>query len=91
MKGVGRGASYRSAIRRVVLSPWLQLVVGLIMFGSSIAGQQGTLYSDLISFRIRVHHGVNLMGLWQILQALPNLWDSVTWIFSRSLDKESSS
>ena len=73
-------------LRRIVKNPWLQLVVGLVMLMSSFAGQQGTLYTDLINFKFRIHHGVNLMGFWQILQALPNLWDSVTWMLSKWLE-----
>ena len=78
----------KQTFQKIVKSPYLQLGVGLIMFFSSVAGQQGTLYSDLIQFKFRIHHGVNLMGLWQILQALPNLWDSVSWIFSKWLDDD---
>ena len=76
----------KQTLRKIVKNPYLQTVVGLIMLFSSFEGQQGTLYSDLVQFNLRIHHGVNLMGLWQIAQALPNLWDSVAWILNKYLD-----
>ena len=72
--------------KKVVKSPLLQFAVGIIMLFSSLAGQQGSLYADLMNFNMRVHHGMHLMGIWQILQALPNLWDSATWLLSKWLD-----
>ena len=76
---------FKYYLRAVLYSPYIQFVVGLIMFFSSFAGQQGTLYTDLLEFKLKIHHGVNLMGLWQILQSLPNLWDSVTWMLNKWL------
>ena len=76
----------KRVLRKIVKNPWLQLLTGVVMLLSSVAGQQGALYSDLLHFRFRIHHGVNIMGIWQILQALPNLWDSVIWMFNRTLD-----
>lgn len=73
-------------IRKIVKNPWLQFAVGLIMLISSFEGQQGQLYTDLVNFKFKVHHGVNFMGLWQMLQALPNLWDSVNWMLSKWLE-----
>lgn len=65
------------------------------MLFSSVAGQQGSLVSDLINLyhdmvRLDVHHlhGIHLMGLWQVLQAAPNLWDSLEWMFSKWLDDD---
>ena len=72
--------------KKVIKSPYLQFCVGVIMLISSFHGQQGTLYTDLMKFDVRMHHGMHVAGLWQVLQALPNLWDSVTWMFSKWLD-----
>lgn len=79
---------FRYWFKSVVKSPWLQCGVGVIMLFSSLHGQQGTLYTDLANFEIKVHHGVHFMGIWQILQALPNLLDSVSWIFNKWLDDD---
>ena len=73
-------------LRKIIKSPYLQFCVGLIMLFSSFEGQQGTLYPDLIQFKLRIHHGVNIGGIWQIVQALPNIYDSISWIFSKYLD-----
>ena len=70
----------------VVKSPYLQFVVGVVMLISSFNGQQGSLYADLVSFKFTIHHGVNFMGVWNILQALPNMMDSVSLLFNRWLD-----
>lgn len=78
----------KSYFRKIVKSPYLQFLVGVIMLISSLEGQQGTLYTDLVRLNIRIHHGVNLMGLWQVLQSLPNLLDSVSLIFSKVLEEE---
>ena len=81
MSKIGLKVRKKEVLQRIVKNAWLQLVVGVILLMSSLDGQQGSLYTDLLHFKFRVHHGVNAMGIWQILQALPNLWDSVTWIF----------
>ena len=72
-------------LRKIVKSPYLQFATGIIMLFSSLSGQQGSLYSDLITFNFRIHHGVNFLGMWHIAQSLPNIWDSVDWMFSKFL------
>lgn len=63
------------------------------MLGSSLAGQQGelihdlmNLYHDMMQGDMGHHHGIHFMGLWNVLQAAPNLWDSIEWMFSKWLD-----
>ena len=73
----------RHILAKVGKNPYLQIAVGVVMLFSSLAGQQGALYSDLLKLDLRVHHGLNAMGIWQIVQALPNLWDSFDWIFNK--------
>lgn len=79
-------AKRRPIFRNIIKSPYLQFCVGLVMLFSSFEGQQGTLYPDLVQFKLRVHHGINIAGIWQIVQALPNLYDSITLLFSKYLD-----
>ena len=73
-------------LRRIGKNPYLQMVVGVVMLFSSIAGQQGDLIADVAHFNVQLHHGMGLMGIWQIVQALPNLLDSFDWIFNREVD-----
>ena len=83
-----KGIRTRHILRRIGKSPLLQTVVGMVMLGASLGGQQGDLIADLMQFNVRLHHGIGLMGIWQIVQALPNLMDSFNWIFNRQLDEE---
>ena len=84
----------KQRLQKIVGNPWLQLSCGTILFISSIWGQQG-LYDDLTHFNISIHHGAAVMGLWQILQSLPNLMSSIIWLLgkyaTRSKDNESDS
>ena len=70
-------------LRNFLKNPILSLIVGIVMLLSSFAGQQGSLYYDLITFNWNVSHGVHIMGIWHILQALPNLYDSLDWILGK--------
>lgn len=58
------------------------------MLFSSLGGQQGSLYTDLLAFDWHFGHGIHFLGIWHILQALPNLYDSASWLFSRWLDDD---
>ena len=62
-----------SRLKSILENPFVNLVVGIIMFASSF-GHQGSLYYDFIMFNWNAHHGLNIAGLWRILHSLTNIY-----------------
>lgn len=69
-----------SVIGKIIKNHYVNLAAGIAMIISSLDGIQGTLWTDIVQLNFRVHHGVWIMGIWKILESMPNIYDSLSWI-----------
>ncbi len=60
-------------IRAFVDNPFTKLTVGLILIVTSSLESYYSFHDDLNHIRVRVHHGVMILGFINVLAALPNL------------------
>ena len=61
------------ALRRFVNHPVTQFVVGLILIASGLIEAYDTVLDDLHHLRVRVGHGVVILGLVNVLASLPGV------------------
>jgi hypothetical protein len=61
------------ALRRFVNHPVTQFVVGLILIASGVVEAYDTALDDLHHLRVRVGHGVVILGLVHVLASLPGV------------------
>ncbi len=54
-------------------SKYLKLTVGLILLGSGLHEAWETLAEDLSNLNVGAHHGVMVLGVFHILQTLPDI------------------
>jgi len=66
-------ARWLATLRWVVGHALTQLAVALVLIGTSVAELSETFVEDLHSGRLRASHGLLVVGVWQVLQAIPNL------------------
>jgi hypothetical protein len=60
-------------LKRFVEHPVTQLGVGLILITSSLIEAYDTVLNDLHRFRVRVGHGVIILGVVNVLASLPDV------------------
>ena len=58
---------------RIVRHVITQLLVALVLIGTSLAEMMETLADDFATYRVRATHGLLVVGLVQLLRALPDL------------------
>ena len=61
------------ALKRFVDHPITKLVVGLILIASGLIEAYDTVLDDLHHLRVRVGHGVVILGLVNVLASLPGV------------------
>ena len=69
----GRGDRIARAIKTFVENPSTNLVKGMALLLIGIADASHTFRDDVTHGRVRVGHGLIIIGLFSILGALPNL------------------
>jgi hypothetical protein len=60
-------------VKRFVEHPFTKLTVGLILVTTSSVEIYHSFYDDLNHLRLRVHHGLLLLGFVNVLAAVPGL------------------
>ncbi len=72
-----RGQRIARALTAFVENPITNLVKGIVLLLIGVSEASRTFSEDLAQWRFRVGHGLVLIGLFGILEALPHLIDSV--------------
>jgi hypothetical protein len=76
-----KSRSIARALKRFVDHPVTKLVVGLILIVSGLIEAYDTVLDDLHRLRVRVGHGVVIVGLVNVLASLPEVIDGIeNWI-----------
>jgi hypothetical protein len=65
------------ALRRFVNHPVTQFVVGLILVASGLIEAYDTILDDLHHLRVRVGHGIVILGLVNVLASLPGVIEGI--------------
>jgi hypothetical protein len=65
------------ALRRFVNHPATQFGVGLILIASGLIEAYDTILDDLHHLRVRVGHGVVILGLVNVLASLPGVLEGI--------------
>ena len=60
-------------IQFIIYNPYLRLTIGLLVFAIGMVQAWDTFVEDILSANIKLHHGLMLIGITQILDALPNI------------------
>ncbi len=69
--------SKSQTIRRFVDHPTTRLAVGAILFASGLGEAYGDL-TNLSEVRFGLHHGIMLLGLFNMLASLPDMIDGLS-------------
>ena len=64
------------ALRRLIDHPVTNLIVALILIATSLAEGWETFFEDLVNFNAGVHHGVLLLGFFNLLRTIPELFEA---------------
>lgn len=64
-------------LRNFIENPYTNLFIGMILFGTGLSDAWDTFYTDIIHLNIKVHHGIMIFGIFNILQTLPNIFGSL--------------
>jgi hypothetical protein len=65
------------ALRRFIRHPLTELCVGLILIASGLIEAYDTVLDDLHHLRVRVGHGVVILGLVNVLASLPAVIEGI--------------
>jgi hypothetical protein len=65
------------ALKRFVDHPVMRLLVGLILIASGLIEAYDTVWDDFHRFRVRVGHGVILLGVVNVLASLPEVIEGI--------------
>src|SRR5262245_3202980 len=65
------------ALRRFVNHPMTQFGVGLLLITSGLIEAHDTVLDDLYRLRVRVGHGVVILGLVHVLASLPGVIEGI--------------
>jgi hypothetical protein len=83
-----RRDSLSNRIRAFLENPYTNLVKGLALLTIGLAEASATFKEDVAHGRLRVGHGLIIIGLFSLLEPLPHLLDSLE-AGTRYLDKRS--
>jgi len=61
------------AFKNFINSPYLDMLVGVIILISGLLEAYDTLYKDIFTTNFGAHHGMIVLGCFQILKALPSI------------------
>jgi hypothetical protein len=61
------------SIQRFVTNPYVNCMVGLILFGTGLSEAWDSLYDDIINLRLKVHHGFMILGIFNVLKTIPDI------------------
>ena len=78
-------------IESFVENPYVNLLIGAILFLSAISEVGDALVDDISNVNVRVHHGVMIYGVFLALQSIPELFESierVLRVIRRDLDED---
>ena len=64
-------------IERFVENPYLNLLVGAMLFLSAVYEVGDTLYEDMVHQDVKVHHGIMIYSIFVALQSMPDLFASL--------------
>ena len=79
----GAPLSIALALKRFVDHPITKLVVGLILIASGLIEAYDTVLDDLHRLRVRVGHGVVILGFVHVLASLPGVIEGIDrWLSS---------
>jgi hypothetical protein len=79
-EGAGRKAQARRAalaLKRFVDHPITKLFVGLILIASGLIEAYDTVLDDIHRLRVRVGHGVVILGIVNVLASLPEVIEGI--------------
>jgi hypothetical protein len=68
-------------IESFVENPYVNLLIGVLLFLSAISDAGDILYEDILHVNVRVHHGIMIYGIFMALQSIPNLFQSLERVF----------
>jgi len=74
-------------IKDFVENPYVNLLIGAILFLSAISEVGDALYDDISNLNVRVHHGVMIYGIFMAIRSIPDLFESLERA-SRSIKKD---
>jgi len=64
-------------IESFVENPYVNLLIGVILFLSATFEVGDTLYADVSHLNVRVHHGIMIYGIFVAIKSLPVLFESL--------------
>jgi hypothetical protein len=64
-------------IKGFVENPYVNLLIGAIMFLSAISEIGDVLYEDISNLNVRVHHGIMIYGVFLALKSIPDLFEGL--------------
>ena len=62
-----------NAIEKFVRNPWVELLLGIIIFSTGLMEAGDDMLADITSGNLGAHHGVMLLGLAHAIKAVPVL------------------
>ena len=74
-------------IERFVENPYLNLLVGAMLFLSAVYEVGDTLYEDMLHLNVKVHHGIMIYSIFVAIKSIPDIFESLERV-SRSIKKD---
>jgi hypothetical protein len=74
-------------IESFVENPYINLLIGAILFLSAISEVGDALVDDISNLNVRVHHGIMIYGIFLAIQNIPELFESMERVL-RGIKKE---
>ena len=74
-------------IKDFVENPYVNLLIGAILFLSAISEVGDALYDDISNLNVRVHHGIMIYGVFMAIKSIPDLFESLERV-SRSIRED---
>ena len=74
-------------IKFIIYNPYFRLTLGLLVFTIGMIEAWDTFVKDIMDANLKLHHGVMLIGITQILDALPNIITGLDYVASHDQNK----
>jgi hypothetical protein len=71
-----------------VKNPWTNLLVGVILFTTSLYEALGSFYDDISQMHLGVHHGIMLFGLLTMLKSIPDIYEGLELMYASEHEVE---